>query len=107
MVPRPALPTLLCLLGLLLLTACSAVQDDFSKQLLKPPPRWLAQPGELGLPYERVDIALGSDASLTGFWIPHAEAKGRTVVLFHDADTNASVMHPYYSFLHDAGFSVL
>jgi pimeloyl-ACP methyl ester carboxylesterase len=108
MLPRPTTrTTTLCLLGFALLAACSTVQDDMSKQLLKPPPGWLAEPSDLGLPYERVEIALHSDASLTGFWIPHAEAKGRTVVLFHDGDTNASVMHPYYSFLHDAGFSVL
>jgi pimeloyl-ACP methyl ester carboxylesterase len=92
---------------LLLLAACSTVHDDLSRQLLKPPPGWLAEPGDLGMQYERVEIALHSDASLTGFWVPHADAKGRTVVLFHDADTNASVMHPYYTLLHDAGFSVL
>ncbi|HEU4417948.1 MAG TPA: alpha/beta fold hydrolase, partial [Planctomycetota bacterium] len=103
MVTRPNL----CVLGLALLAACSAVQDDLSRQMLKPPPGWLAEPGDLGLPYERVEIVLHRDASLTGFWIPHAEAKGRTVVLFHDESTNASVMHPYYTFLHDAGFSVL
>lgn len=106
--PRPTLPTPpLCLLGLLLLAACSTAHDDLSRQLLKPPPGWLAEPGDLGMQYERVEIALGSDASLTGFWIPHMQAKGRTVVLFHDADTNASVMHPYYTLLHDAGYAVL
>ena len=108
MLPRPALPTPpLCLLGIALLAGCSSVHDDLSRQLLKPPPGWLAEPGDVGLQYERVEIALHGDASLTGFWIPHVQAQGRTVVLFHDADTNASVMHPYYAFLHDAGFSVL
>ncbi|HZN40884.1 MAG TPA: alpha/beta fold hydrolase [Planctomycetota bacterium] len=106
MVSRPHLPNP-CLAGFALFAACSAVQDDLSRQLLKPPPGWLAEPGDLGMPYEPVEIALHSDASLTGFWIPHAEAKGRTVVLFHDANTNASVMHPYYAFLHEAGYSVL
>lgn len=89
------------------LVACSSVQDDLSRQLLKPPPDWLAEPADFGLAAERVEIRLHSTASLTGFWIPHAEAHGRTVVLFHDERTNASVMHPYYTFLHDAGFQVL
>ncbi len=91
----------------LLFVACSTVQDDLSRQILKPPPGWLAEPADLGLTAERVDIVLHREASLTGFWIPHPAAQGRTVVLFHDESTNASVMHPYYTFLHDAGFSVL
>ncbi|HEX6812718.1 MAG TPA: alpha/beta hydrolase [Planctomycetota bacterium] len=106
MPPRRLSPAA-CVTALALLAACSTVQDDMSKQLLKPPPGWLAEPSDVGLEYERVEIVLHSEASLTGFWIPHAEAKGRTVVLFHSEDANCSVLHPYYTFLHDAGFSVL
>jgi fermentation-respiration switch protein FrsA (DUF1100 family) len=96
------------LLGCLpLFVGCSSVQDDLSRQLLQPPPGWLASPEDCGLAAEPFELVLHSEASLSGFWIPHAEANGRTVVLFHDERTNASVMHPYYRFLHDAGFSVL
>jgi pimeloyl-ACP methyl ester carboxylesterase len=83
------------------------VQDDFSRQLLRPPPGWLAEPADAGLAAEPFEIELHRDASLTGFWIPNERADKRTVVVFHDAQSNCSVLHPYYTFLHDAGFQVL
>ncbi|MEO6596501.1 MAG: alpha/beta hydrolase [Planctomycetota bacterium] len=106
-VPRMAIRRITPWLLLLAATACSTVQDDLSRQLLKPPPGWLAEPADFGLTAEHVEIPLHSEASLTGFWIPNAEAHGRTVVLFHDERTNASVLHPYYRFLHEAGLQVL
>ncbi len=87
--------------------ACSAVQDDLSRQLLVPPPAWLAEPADFGLRAERFEVEIHSAASLTGWWIPHENGEQRTVVLLHDADTNASAAHPWYRFLHDAGFQVL
>lgn len=91
----------------LLAAACSSLQDDTSRQILQPPPGELCTPADLGLAAEPFEIELHSTASLTGFFIPHAEARGRTVVLFHDEKTNASGSHPYYTFLHDAGFNVV
>lgn len=91
----------------LLTAACSSLQDDTSRQILQPPPGELCTPADLGLAAEPFEIELHSTASLTGFFIPHAEARGRTVVLFHDEKTNASGSHPYYTFLHDAGFNVV
>ena len=90
-----------------LAVACSSVQSDLNRQLLRPPPGWLAEPQDVGITAEPFEIVLHSEASLTGWWMPHAQAHGRTVVLLHDGDTNVSVLHPYYSFLHAAGFSVL
>lgn len=89
------------------LAACSTVQDDLSKQILQPPPGWLAEPAAAGITAEPFTIDLHSEASLTGFWLPNPAAQGRTVVLFHDEKTNASVMHPYYTFLHEQGLQVL
>ncbi len=92
---------------LFVFAACSTVQDDFSRQLLRPPPGWLAEPADAGLQAERFEIVLHEQASLTGFWIPSERADKRTVVVFHDEQSNCSVLHPYYSFLHAAGFQVL
>jgi hypothetical protein len=100
--PRSLLP----LLPLAVLAACHAAQDDLSRKLLHAPPGWLAEPADLGLEAEWFEIEVHGSASLTGWWIPHREPQG-TVVLFHDERSNASVLHPYYSFLHDAGFHVL
>lgn len=86
--------------------ACSTVQDDFGRQLLQPPPGWLAEPADTGITAEPFEIVLHSEASLTGFWIPNEHAERRTVVVFHDGQTNCSVLHPYYTFLHAAGFQV-
>ncbi len=96
-----------CTLPLLVLAACSSVQDDVSKQILQPPPGWLVEPSSLGLDADPFTIELHSDASLTGSFVKSAEAHGRTVVLFHDEHTNVSVLHPYYTFLHERGFHVV
>jgi fermentation-respiration switch protein FrsA (DUF1100 family) len=93
--------------AVLTFAACTSGPNAIDKQLLTPPVPWLAEPADFGLEAEPVNLELHSEASLTGFWIPHANGEKRTVVLFHDGATNASVMHPYYRFLHDAGFQVL
>lgn len=92
---------------LALTAACSSVADDLSRQALTPPDYWLAEPADFGLQAEPFEVVVHSDASFTGFWIPNPAAEGRTVVLFHGADTNVSCLHPWYRFLHDAGFQVL
>src|SRR5688572_13266114 len=94
------------LLSSALLSACNSSGGDIDRQLLTPPQAWLAEPADVGIDAESVEIPIHSDASLTGFWIPHPSALG-TVVLFHDADVNVSALHPYYTFLHAAGFQVL
>lgn len=96
-----ALPLVLCLLG-----GCSSVQDDLGKQILKPPPGELCTPADFGLAAEPFAIELHAEASLTGYFVPAEHARG-TVVLFHDEQSNASIAHPYYTFLHDAGFHVV
>ncbi|MCA8977488.1 MAG: alpha/beta fold hydrolase [Planctomycetes bacterium] len=103
--PRCRLSLLACLA--LLPAACTAVHDDLSRQLLRPPAGWLADPQDFGLDAEPFAIELHSEASLTGWWIPSAAAAGRTVVLLHEEATNVSAQHPYYTFLHEAGFNVL
>jgi pimeloyl-ACP methyl ester carboxylesterase len=102
-----ALSRSLVLLAAAAAAACNSVHDDLSSQLLQAPPAWLGEPRDVGLAAEAFEVVLHSDASLTGFWIPSPTAEGRTVVLLHDERTNASVMHPYYTFLHEAGFHVL
>ncbi|MGB3968584.1 MAG: alpha/beta hydrolase, partial [Planctomycetota bacterium] len=95
------------LVAITALAACSVAPNEIDQQLLRPPQVMLAEPADFGITAEPVDIALHSEASLTGFWIPHSNGEKRTVVLFHDGDVNASATHPYWRFLHDAGFSVL
>lgn len=90
-----------------LAAACTSVQDNLSKQSLKPPDYWLTEPGDFGLTAEPFEVVLHSEASLSGFWIPNPDAHGRTVVLFHGADTNVGSIHPWYRALHGAGFQVL
>lgn len=100
------LRTLLAATGaFLLLQACSSVRGELSRRLLQPPPDWLVTPGALGRPCEPFAIELGS-GSLTGWFLPAADSRGRTVLLFQGGATNASMMHPYYTFLVDAGLNV-
>lgn len=90
-----------------LLAACTSFSGELDEQLLRPPNGWLVEPADLGLSSEPFEVILHSEASLTGWWIPHEAALGRTVVLVHEEATNVSAIHPYYTFLHNAGFNVL
>lgn len=107
MAPRRTSTSLPLTFAAVALAACASGPTATDKQLLAPPTPWLAEPADFGLVAEPVEIVLHSEASLTGFWIPHDNGEKRTVVLFHDADSNASAVHPYYRFLHEAGFQVL
>lgn len=107
MAPRRTSTSLPLILAAVAVAACASGPTAIDKQLLVPPTPWLAEPADFGLVAEPVEIVLHSEASLTGFWIPHGNGEKRTVVLFHDADSNASAVHPYYRFLHEAGFQVL
>ncbi len=90
-----------------LFAGCTAAPNEIDKELLTPPTVWLAEPADFGIAAEAVEIAIHGEASMTGFWMPHSNGEKRTVVLFHDGDVNASATHPYWRFLHEAGFSVL
>lgn len=87
--------------------ACSSVHDDLSREILTSPQGWLCEPGDFGIAAEPVAIDVSGGARLAGFWLPNANARGRTVVLLHAEDTNVSAVHPWYTFLHAAGFQVL
>lgn len=104
MVSRRTLPLLAAVLAA---ASCGSLHQEVGRQLLRPPQGWLAEPADVGLRSEPFAIELHADASLTGFWLPNDRAAGRTVLLLHDEQTNASAMHPYYTFLHAAGFQVL
>lgn len=90
-----------------LLAGCATGPNSLDQQLLTPPASRLAEPADFGLAAEPFEIAIHGSASLTGFWIPHANGERNTVVLFHDADVDAGAAHPWYRLLHAAGFQVL
>lgn len=83
------------------LTACS-----FGERFLVPDPRWVAEPSALGLSFEEVVLPTGDDTTVHGWFVPSARSDGRTVVLCHGNAANISFYHPYYRFLHAAGFHV-
>jgi fermentation-respiration switch protein FrsA (DUF1100 family) len=89
----------------LLAAACSSMHDDVSRAFLDPAPEWLVEPAALGLDAEWFDLAVDG-ATLTGFFVRAPSAAGRTVLLFHGNHTNASQVHPYYTFLVAAGLNV-
>lgn len=92
----------LLLTCVLLVPACS-----ISSRLLLPRSEWLVQPDELGMSFEDIEIETGRSTSVHGWFIPSEQSGGRTVVVCHGNGANISFYHPYYSFLHAAGFNVL
>ena len=83
------------------LTAC-----NISTSLLKPHDAWLVEPDEIGFEFEDVVLKTGPKTSVHGWFIPNEESDGRTVILCHGNAANISFYHPYYSFLHEAGYHV-
>lgn len=89
----------------LLLASCS-LERDFSEAFLWPSSVEVAVPTDFGLEYEDVTLETGSETTLNGWFIPSSEAEGRTVVFSHGNGINITSCHPYYTFLHEAGFNV-
>jgi len=89
-----------------LLAAACSVEADVSRQFLRPAGPVASTPADFGIAAEdvRIDVA---DGELHGWFLPCAQAEGRTVVLCHDNGTNIGDTHRYYRMLHGAGFQVL
>ena len=85
--------------------SCSSAHDDLSRSMLLPAAEWLVEPADLGLDAEAFDLPVGN-GSLYGYLIRADKSDGRTVVLFHNSNTNVSMQHPYYTFLVSAGLNV-
>lgn len=101
---RVLVPFLLSALAFLA-AACGSVQQTVDQRLLDPGAPWVADPVELGRDAEWFEIEEGR-GSMTGWFLRAPGGDGRTVVLFHGNRMNATTMHPWYSFLLDAGFHV-
>lgn len=101
MSPTRLLPLLCCVAA-----ACTSLHDDLSRTYLTPATEWLVEPAQLGLAAEPFALDVAGGASLTGWFVRAANAEGRTVVLFHGSRANASMLHPYYTFLVEAGLNV-
>lgn len=84
-----------------MLAGCS-----LGERFLRPNGTWLGEPSALGLAYEDVVLPTGRDTTVHGWFLPSAVSDGRTVVLCHGNAANISFYHPYYRFLHEAGFHV-
>jgi pimeloyl-ACP methyl ester carboxylesterase len=85
--------------------ACSTAHDELSRVVLQPTKETFVEPAELGLDAEAFEVPVG-DATLYGYLVRSPQANGRTVVLFHDRTGNVSTLHPYLTFLTNAGFHV-
>ncbi|GAB4136848.1 MAG: hypothetical protein Fur0037_01610 [Planctomycetota bacterium] len=88
----------------LLLVACSSAGPR-TEELLRPVRETPVQPSDLGIPVREAEIPAGG-VGIRGQLFPIEGGSRRTVVLFHDSGSNAGRLHPYVSFLHEAGFQV-
>lgn len=84
----------------------AAAGCSLGEQFLVPSATWIAEPSALGIAFDDFELATGADTSVHGWFLPSPESDGRTVVLCHGNAANISFYHPYYRFLHEAGFHV-
>jgi pimeloyl-ACP methyl ester carboxylesterase len=108
------------LIGVLVMT-CAALVLLLARAMVRPPrmsdgkAAWVLKrlsPGDLGLQFEEVsfdvrDARTGQAIRIAGWWIPHAEAGGRTVILLHgyaDAKVGAIAWAPTW---HKLGWNIL
>jgi len=120
----PTVSGLLSLLAVLLVVGIIliVVTIMFMSRVLLAPPRmddpkaaWLLKrlsPGDLGLPFESLrfpvrDQRSGGQLNIAAWWIPHDEARGRTVLVIHgyaDAKVGAIAWAPTF---HALGLNIL
>ena len=66
----------------------------------------LLEPSAAGLEYEQVEIAVATDRTIRGWFIP-ADGARATVLLSHGAVFNRSLHQQYYLVLHYLGYNVM
>jgi pimeloyl-ACP methyl ester carboxylesterase len=103
--PRP-LVVAACLALPVLAVGLAVPACSVGEKFLVPSPHWVAEPSALGLAYEEVVLPTGDDTNVHGWFVPSEASDGRTVVICHGNAANISFYHPYYRFLHEAGFHV-
>ncbi|MBL8840555.1 MAG: alpha/beta hydrolase [Planctomycetes bacterium] len=106
--PLPTL-TLLPLLALLALlaTGCSSLERELSRQFLLPRRDVVARPDETGLACEEVWFNGADGTRRHALFLPHPDARGRTVLLCHGSAANLTYYFPYWELLHAASLNVL
>ena len=91
-----------CVVAVLTLTSSCNLSGAF----LQPREQWLVEPDAFGLAFEEFELATGRSTSVHGWFLENPVSDGRTVVLCHGSAANISFYHPYYTFLHAAGYHV-
>lgn len=116
--PFLTLAVVLLSVGLLL---CAGIIFLLARSLVCPPrmsdgkAMWVLKrlsPGDLGLPFEDVSFDIRDEASgeplrIAGWWIPHPDARGRTVLILHgyaDAKVGSIAWAPTW---HALGWNIL
>lgn len=97
--------TALLSLSLLSLAAC-AVDKTYTSAVLQPVVTQVVSPADLKLDAVAFDLARG-DGVIRGHLIPAKGTAHGTVILCPRSGANASMLHPVWSFLHEAGFHVV
>lgn len=92
-------------LSLLSLAAC-AVDSTYTAAMLQPVATQAIAPADLKLDAIAFEIPRG-DGVIRGHLIPASGSAQGTVILCPRSGANASMLHPVWSFLHDAGFHVV
>lgn len=93
------------LLALLPLSAC-AVDRTYSSAVLQPVATQAVTPADLGLPAVPFEEPRG-DGVIRGHLVPARGTALGTVVVCPRSGANASMLHPVWGFLHEAGFHVV
>ena len=100
-----AMRTALLSLSLLSLAAC-AVDRTYTSAVLQPVVTQVIAPADLKLDAIAFELPRG-DGVIRGNLIPAKGTVHGTVVLCPRSGANASMLHPVWSFLHEAGFHVV
>ncbi|MSR46862.1 MAG: alpha/beta fold hydrolase [Planctomycetes bacterium] len=88
------------------LYGCSSLERELSKQFLLPRHEAIARPDETGLAFEEAWFEGVDGSRRHGWFVPHPDARGRTVLLCHGSAANLTYYFPYWELLHAAQLNV-
>lgn len=97
----------LALFASLYLAACGYLWSQQIELVFEPSPTLQTNPARMGMAYQPVQVPVGANGMLDGFWVPANAANAPTVLYFHGNYRNIGNNLEHTRNLHQLGFNVL
>ncbi|MBM4016445.1 MAG: alpha/beta fold hydrolase, partial [Planctomycetes bacterium] len=104
--PAPTRRAALAVGAAVLAGGCTTLESELSTRFLQPRQDEIARPDETGIAFEECWFTGADGTRRHGWFIPHPQARGRTVIVCHGSAANLTWYFPYWELLHAAELNV-